>query len=31
MNANRWLLLVNLAISFYGVGQIWLVQVTCYL
>lgn len=26
----RRLLLINLALSFYGVGQIWLVQVTCY-
>jgi hypothetical protein len=32
MNAtrSRWLLLVNLALSFYCVGAVWLVQVTCY-
>jgi hypothetical protein len=30
MNANRWLLLVNLAVGFYNVGLIWLTQVVCY-
>lgn len=30
MNTARWLLLINLALSFYCVGAVWLVQVTCY-
>jgi hypothetical protein len=30
MNANRWLLLIALAVGFYNAGQIWLTQVVCY-
>jgi hypothetical protein len=30
MNTGRWLLLFNLAAGFYGVGNVWLVQLTCY-
>jgi hypothetical protein len=30
MDARRWFLLLNLAVGFYGVGLIWLVQMSCY-
>ncbi len=30
MSKNQWLLLVTAALSFYGVGQIWLVQLSSY-
>jgi hypothetical protein len=30
MNANQWLLLITAALSFYGVGNIWLVQLSSY-
>jgi hypothetical protein len=29
-NVAQWLLLVNLSLSFYMVGEIWLTQVSCY-
>jgi hypothetical protein len=28
--ASQWLLLVTFALGFYGVGQIWMVQLLCY-
>src|SRR5262249_8991403 len=30
MESDRWLLLVNVAAACYMVGQIWLVQASCY-
>ena len=30
MNESQWLLIVTCALSFYGVGQVWLVQLSSY-
>jgi hypothetical protein len=30
MNASQWLLLVTCALSLYGAGQVWLVQLSSY-
>jgi hypothetical protein len=30
MNKTQWLLLGTCALSFYGVGQVWLVQLSSY-
>lgn len=30
MSKNQWLLFVTAALSFYGVGNIWLVQMSSY-
>jgi hypothetical protein len=30
MNESQWLLIGTCALSFYGVGQVWLVQLSSY-